>query len=404
MGTFNVQKQDGGLNRQAPRTDYTSALVMGAVAATGLAIGTLSDELSRVEDAEDLGIDAIYDVANDVLVHYHIKEYFRMNPNGKLRVLLVAQGTSLEDMCDKTNSYVQKVVDDTNGKVRRIGVVLNPASGYVSVTTGALDDDSIAAIPKAQELAEAAYTAKRPVQILIEGREFNGTVAAADDLRNLDDEYACVTIIQDPGAVTNFSLHEKSAAVGTTLGAMSAASPNLSIGWTGKFNLSGDNGEFASVNLSSNALASTVEADFETLTQKGYIYGRNYPSQEGVYFDAFPSCALITSDYAYGQEVAVMNEATRKIYAQLFPRINGPIKIDPDTGKIDPEVAKEIEADGSSSLDIMVQDDQISGKDAYVDPDQDVQTSGELIFQFSIVSIATGRKITAKIGFTKSLG
>lgn len=404
MGNFLVNKLNGGLQKQAPTAFMKSGLIFGGVAAASLLVGVVSAELSRIEDAEALGVTAAYDTTNDVLAHYHVKEYFRVNPNGKLRIMIVAQGTTLEDMCDLANAYVQKMVEDTNGELRRIGVVLNPATGYVSVTTGAMDDDVLAAVPKAQALGVAAYTAKRPVQIVIEGREFNGTVASADDLRALEADHVAITIIQDPAAVTAFALHQKSAAVGTTLGAMSFVEPNESIGWTGKMNLYGStNGEFAAVNISSNALASTLEADFPTLTLKGYIFGRNYPSQAGVYYDDYPSLDLITSDYAYCQEVAIINDATRRIYDQLFPRINGPIKIDPDSGQIEPDVAKDIEADGGQSLDIMVQSDHISGYDVFVDPTQDIQTTGILEVQFSIVSIATGRTIKASIGFVKQI-
>lgn len=404
MGNFNIQKQNGGLQKQAPSAFMKSGLVLGGVAASGLALGVVSDELSRVEDAEAIGIDSTYDTTNDVLAWYHIKEFFRLNPDGKLRVMLVAQGTTLAQMVDKANPYAKKMIDDTNGELRRIGVVLNPASGYSSTLTGGFDADVLAAITAGQLLATEAFDNKRPCKILVEGREFNGTVAAMNDLRANECPDVFVTAIQDPAAVTAFALHAKSAAVGATLGMMSFVNENESIGWTAKGNLTSNlTGEFASVAISSGALAQTLEADFPTLTLKGLIFGRNYPSQAGVYFDDYPSCDLVTSDYAYGQEVSVINEAARRIYDQLFPRINGPIKIDPATGQVEPETAKDIETDGGQALDIMVRSEFISGYDVYFDPTQDIQATGIAEVQFSIVSIATGRTITAKIGFTKSI-
>lgn len=405
MGEFIISVGEGGLKRPSPSDFMISGFVFGGVATGELALNTVSDELSNLAAVEALGIDADYDADNDVLVWYHLKEFFRLSPSGKVRFMLVAQGVTLTQMADKTNSYLQKLVEDSEGKLRRAGLVLNPEVGYTSTLDGGLDGDVITAIPKAQELALQAFADKRPLQIIIEGREFNGTPSAADDLRALEGSYVGVTILQDPDAVTAFALHGKSAAVGTTIGCMSFVNPNESIGWTGKCNLSDVvTGEFASVNISSGALASTVEADYAVLTQKGFTFGRNYAGQAGVYFDDYPTLALITSDYAYGQEVAVIIDASRRVYNQLFPRINGPVKIDPANGQIEPDVAKEIEADGGSALDIMVQSSWISGYDVFVDPTQDIQSTGILEVQFDLVSIATGRTIRVKIGFTKTIG
>lgn len=406
MGSFSITLAEGGLLRQAPSEFMKSGLVCGGVAADGLALNVVSDELSRIEDVEALGVDADYDTTNEVLVHYHCKEFFRMNPSGKLRLMLVAQGTTLEDMCDKTENYVQKMVVTAGGDLRRVGVVLNPADGYTATLATGLDADVVAAMATAKLLTEQAFSDKRPIQLLIEGREFNGTVASLLDARTKLAPYVNVVLMQDPDAVSGIGgLALKSAAVGTALGAMSYVQPNESIGWTGKMNLSNaTTGEFATVAFSSNALASTLEADFANITAKGYLFGRNYANQAGVYFDDYPSLASITSDYAYGQEVAVILDAGRRIYDQLFPRINSPIRIDSDTGFIAPDVAKEIEADGGTALDIMTQSEWISGYDVFVDPEQDVLTTGILEVQFELVAIATGRVLKATIGFTKKIG
>lgn len=405
MGSFSITLAEGGLLRQAPSEFMKSGLVCGGVAAAGLVLNTVSDQLSRIEDCEALGIDADYDADNEILVHYHCKEFFRLNPSGKLRLMLVAQGTTLEDMCDKTLNYVQKMVITAGGDLRRVGVVLNPADGYVPVLAGGLDSDVNAAILTAKALTEQAFLDKRPIQLIIEGREFNGTVAALTPLRSHDAKFVGVTLLQDPAVVELNAAYAKHAAVGTTLGAMSYVSPNESIGWTGKMNLSNStSGEFADVSLSNDSLSSVYEADFETLTERGVIFGRTYPNQSGVYFDDYPSLASITSDYAYHQEVSVILDASRRIYDQLFPRINSPIRIDPDTGFIAPDVAKEIEADGGTALDIMTQSEWISGYDVFVDPEQDVLTTGILEVQFELVAIATGRVLKATIGFTKKIG
>lgn len=403
MGKFEISLRDGGLNRQAPSDFMKTGLVCGGVTADGLALNTVSAPLTKIEDVVALGIDADYDIDNEVLVYNHCKEFFRLCPSGTLYLMLVAQGVTLTQMATSTLAYAQKMIAEV-GSLRRLGLVLNPADDYVPTLTTGLDADVHLAVAQAELTAIKAFNDKRPLQIVIEGREFNGTVALLTDQRLSDRKYAHVTLIQDPAVAALFTMAGKSAAVGTTLGAMAFVNPNESIGWTGKVQLSDANtGEFASVAFSSGALASTLEADFQNITDKGYIFGRTYASQSGVYFDDYSTCADITSDYAYGQEVAVILDASRRLYDQLFPRINGPVKLDPDTGQIAPEIAKAIEADGGSSLDIMVQSEWISGYDVFVDASQDVLTSGIVEVQFSLVAIATGRIIKASIGFTKKI-
>lgn len=405
MGTFTIQKLNGGFKKTATQDFMKSGLVLGGVAASGLALNTTSDELNSAADAEALGIDATYDTTNDVLVYHHIKEFFRMAPSAKLRIRLVAQGTTLTAMCLSSNTHVQKLIDDANGELRRVGVVLNPATGYTPTLTGGLDGDVLTAIDNAKLLAEAAFAQKKFVEILIEGRQFNGTVAGATNLRTKLTGDVQVVILQDPAVAATDALHAKYAAVGTTLGVRAASLPHEDAGYVAKFNLQGDNDEYSSVAISSGALVSTLsDIDLASLTAKGYMLGRTYPGVAGVYFDSNPTCDAITSDFAFAQQTAVINEAARYLYKALFPRMNSPVLINPDNGQIEPGVAKEIEAEGYSSLDPLATMGSISGRDVFVDPNQDIQTTGELVVQFSIIAVGTARSITAKIGYVLKLG
>lgn len=404
MGQFTVEIDPNGLQRLAPSEFNKSGLVLGGVAATDLALNTVSEELSNLQAVEALGITQGFDEGNEIQVWYHCKEFFRLSKAGKLRIMMVPQGTTLTQMCDKDNDFVQKMVVETGGRLRRIGVVLNPADGYTPTLSDGYDADVVSALPKAQELVEANFDQMRPLEIGVEGRDFNGTPGAMTNFRTSDYPYVQIVNIQDPGAVGVFDTDAKSGAVGTFIGAKSFVNANESIGYTGKVNLS-DNvtGEFASVNFTSGEPSSTYELDYQTFADKGVVIGRTYPGQSGVYFDTNATCGAIDSDFAYAQEVSVMFDAVRRLYDGLFPRINGPVKIDSATGQMDPETAKAIEADADAALDIMIQEELISDRKAYVDPENDVDTNG-VIVQVELVNVATGRKITLKIKFTKTLG
>ena len=367
MGKIIIVKGQDGLGRRAPSKDMVSAIMFGGVAASGLALNTTSSKLSRKEDAVNLGIDAAYDTTNNVLVYHHIVEFFRKNKNGELYIRLTAQGTSMADMCDKTKTHLKTLLQDAKGEVRQASVVLNPLVTYTATLSGGLDADVIAAIPKAQALAENELDYKRPLQILLEGRSFNGTPATATDLRTLDAENVHVTILADKTVAGLHLIHAGYAAVGATLGTISSAAVNESIGWTGKFDLSDrENGRYLDPYLSSGAKASSVESDYQTLTNKGYIYARNYVGQTGTYFDGFPTCQVLTSDYAWGQEQRAIQKAIRLTYDALFARINAPIRIDASTGQMEIGIAKSFEQDAVDGLSIMLQQSEVSGASAFV--------------------------------------
>ena len=404
MGNIVITKGQNGLGRKAPSKDMVSAIMFGGVLATGLALNTTSSKLSRKEDAENLGINEAYDTTNKVLVYHHISEFFKRNPNGELYIRITAQGTSMTDMCDKTKTHLKTLLQDVGGDVRQAGVVLNPLASYTATLAGGLDADVLGAIPKAQALAEGELDLKRPLQIVLEGRSFNGPVGPATDLRSLNAENVHVTIMADNSIAGSQTIHSGYAALGVTLGTISSAEVNESIGWTNKFDLiDRENGLYLDPYLSSGAKASTVEADYQALTDKGFIFARNYVGQSGTYFDAFPTCKNITSDYAWGQEQRVIQKAIRLTYDALFPMINSPIKIDSTTGAMDVGTAKTFEQEAESGLNVMVSQSQVSGISAFVDVNQDVQATGTVVVVIKIVSIATGRVIEIKLGFAKQI-
>ncbi len=404
MGNIIIVKGQNGLGRRATSKDMVSAIMFGGVSASGLALDTTSPKLSRKEDAENLGIDSTYDTTNNVLVYHHIQEFFRKNKNGELYIRLTAQGTSMTDMCDVTKPHLKTLTLDVGGDIRQASVVLNPLTTYTETLAGGLDSDVIAAIPKAQALAESELSYKRPLQILLEGRSFNGTVATATDLRTLDAENVHVTILADKVIADTHAIHAGYAAVGATLGIISSALVNESIGWTGKFDLSDrENGLYLDPYLSSGVKASSLEANFQALTDKGYIFAHNYVGQTGTYFDAFPTCQVLTSDYAWGQEQRVIQKAIRLTYDALFDRINSPIKLDATSGQMDIGVAKSFEQDAEDGLSIMLQQSEVSGLSAYVDTDQDVLNTGKVVVIIKIVSIATGREIEIQLGLAKQI-
>jgi hypothetical protein len=226
-----IKKGRGGLGRQRPTDDGISGLLTQGVAIVGkLALDT-DYELRSVLAAEAIGIASTGTYA---LLHYHISEYFRLSPGAILIVRVVAQTVPMVDMLDRTLTHAKSLLMAANGRIKQLGVVLNPAAGYAPVTTSGLDNDVVAAVTKAQALAAEEFDQHRPVLILLAGHSYDPTAADPVNLRTLDAELVSVVV------GTDFLKRPTEPALGTLLGTVSAAAVHENVGWVGKFNLASD--------------------------------------------------------------------------------------------------------------------------------------------------------------------
>ncbi len=404
MGKLTIIKTAGGLGRRAPDEDNVSALVTTGVVATGYALNDIAIFFS-VDDAIDLGIDAAFDAANDLHVFEDINEFFRMSPSGELHFLMADQITEdLTTLADKANEFAKKVLREGEGRIKQIAITRSPIAAYVPVLAGGLDDDVTSAIPKAQELYDEEEPLQRPAQFIIEGRSFNGTVGAADDLRANDAKNVSVVIAADPVVSASAAIHAGYAAAGTCLGVISSASVEENIGHVEKFNLlDAANQKWLEAGTSANVNISTFEASLDALADKGYIFARKYPTNSGVFFNDSPTNIVATSDFAFIESNRTIDKAGTNVFEAVLPKVNGTLLIDPVSGKLARETVAEIEDLASEGLDTMLTDGEISGFSVFVDPDQDVLQTSKLLIKIKIVVLGIAREITVEIGLALNL-
>jgi hypothetical protein len=401
-----VTKSNGNLGRRTPNADMVSALVMNGVATASYALGDIV-EFRSAADAEALGLDAAYDAANNVLVHHHIERFFLRNASGILHVMLVDQAVTLTEMVDKDEDYLAKLLRDKAGAVVQWAVALNPVIGYVPTLVTGLDEDVVDAIPKAQELINAEFEKFRYSDGIIEGRSFNGTTAAALDLRTLEAENVSVVIASDPAIADDHAIKNGYAAVGDVLGLVSFAAVSQNIGeQSADFNLTNAaQNVFETAGLSSNKpLADYTDTDLDTLHDKGYIFADVNAGEVGFWLNDSSTCTGLDSDYAYLENNRTINKAIKQARAALNPRIKARIYVDPDTGKISATDAKSFESDVVAKLRPMKADGDISGGiDCYVDPEQNILATSEIKVEVTFVPVAIGRQIKLTIGFKNPL-
>lgn len=396
---------NGALGRRNPSLDMVSAMI-GTGTSPGasplLQLGT-SYQLKSINDAIALGITAANDTSDNVLCYHHIKEFFRMNPDGELWYMQVAKTVTLTQMCDVANSYAAKLLLDAGGRARRLGVFRCPATNYVATTTDGIDADVLTAIPKAKALKAQEDAAHRNLgAIIIEGRSFTGTATNAEDLSTYTADGIAVAILQDYDIGETHAIHNGYAAVGTVLGLRSKAKVNEDTMWVEKFNIQDMSiPMYENVALSSHLLVSSYsDTDKGTLHDKANIFGRTYVGVDGVYLNSNRSCSLTSSDYAHLPDNEVIAKAARIIYAALVPKLGNPVSVDSANGKLEKTFVSYLERLGHTALGEMEKAQEISGKDVYVDPDQDVLSTSLINVKFSIVPVGTARTITADLSFT----
>ena len=395
---INITTRSGGLGRRSPGTDMVSGLVMNVSAAYGVAAG--SYVYTSLTQAEAAGFSAAQDTAENVLCHYHISEFFRVNPSGTLHVMLVAQGVTLTQMADKSNQYAKKLLRDNNGSIKQIGLALNPATGYTPTITSGIDQDSSAAVPVAQALAEEEESEHRPVYVLIEGRQITGSSASILDARTLASENVSLVIGQDNVKASQHALFYPHAALGTYLGVASLANVHESTAWVSKFNIeSVAESLFTSPGLSSRLpLTDYSTTDLDTLADKGFIFGVRHAGIAGVYPVGDATCTAASGDFAQARYVRTMNKAKRVVRAELLPLLGAPLYVD-SAGKLSANSIKNFEASASKALRTLETAGEVSSFDVFVDPDQNVLSTDKVVVSIAIVPVGAANTIEVSIGF-----
>jgi hypothetical protein len=386
----------------------TSALIMNGIAVAGkLTLGQVY-QLYRPSDANALGLDEAYDTTNNVVVYHHISEFYAMAGEGvPLYIMVVAQSVLPGTMLDDASSlYCKKLIIEAKGEIFQLGLCFNPQSSYTETAVDGLNSDIRAAIKKAQTLHEWAYDTFRPVQILLEGRNYTGPAASALNLRAVPDgpagatyeaDRVSVVVAQDwDFAETLTGLARKYADVGTALGTIAAGEVNECIGEVETRNLSdADRGRWLTAALSNHTKTSAQEADLDTLHDKGYIFADLYPGVSGYRFNGDPTCTPIIVDadgnmnchtIGYGR---TFDFSARNLRAALLPLVNKVKPVDTATGKLPTGVIKDIEAKGNDVFDDMAAQGWLSGGKMTVDPDSDILVEKLLETSFKVVPYGT---------------
>lgn len=401
---LNIEKLNGQLGRTATTADMTTAVVMNAIATDDMTLGEIYT-FNTIDDVEALGLNDAYDDTNSVLVYHRLKKMFFNNPSIVIQFMPVAQTVTLTQMADKTNNYLAKLLRDKAGECKLAVIALNPAEDYEETVTTGLDADCIAAMYKLQELADFEYTKDRFCDFFLEGRSFSGSASGVLNLRTL--ESACPDVSVWIGADNDVSnlkpIYSKYASVEDYVSMISLAEVSQNAGeQIPTFSLTDvTNGYYVNAGLSSGSHINTYsDANLDLLNEKGLNFATLVPGVVGYHIVDTHTCAPITSDYAYVENNRTIKKAIRLARIAVLPKVKSRLYVDPNSGKLQPEICKSLEVTAQESLRPMLADGDISGGiDCYVNPAQNVLATSKVEMKLTFVPVAIGREITLKIGF-----
>lgn len=382
MGDVIINRVSGGLGRVPASVDGVSGLVTTAVAIVGGIQYSQNYELRSIADLEAYGVTKAYDTTNSLLLWNHVSEFFKVSPAGTLWLRLLDQTAEIEDMVPQA----ENLINGSNGTINQLAIGFN---GAVTAASNAFED----LIPLVQTLAEKMFTEHKPCLFIVEGLAFD--LASAVDLRTLNAPDVHVFVGQ--GRLQS-AIRSVGTNIGTCLGAYSAAAVNEHVGWVDKFNLKG--GELDVAFLSGIAFSGFSQTQKEQATEKGYGFFITHIGRDGIYINETSTCIVETDDFAYAENVRLVNKATRLVRQALLGDLNSPVQINPTNGQLAAITVSTLKSKVNKQLtDQMLTAGEISGFTFNIDPAQNLLATSELNCELEIVPTGTARKFIVNIKY-----
>ncbi len=389
MGQINFQKGQGGLKRRAPGTDQISSLMFYSnVLPSGFTTQNNIQVVNQLLDAEALGI--VKTTGTDILIrimHYYISEFYRVSPGATLYVAILPEAVSTE-----TFVQINDVYYFAEKKIRQIGIFSKKAFAAASLSL-------------IQGILTALDLENQPISSVLYASNLVGVATSAlVNLRALFDPKVSGVLAQDGdqlGASLALEAGYSVPALGALLGAISYSKVSECIGWVEKFPM--DAVELGNPALANGTLVKTLdETTLGVIDGKGWIFLRKYDSDGQVYFNDSHTAIAIDNDYAYIEANRTMDKSIRGVRAALLPKLNGPVNVDAETGKLDPDYVVHLENLGDAALLIMQQAGELSGYMTFVDPDQNVLSTSTIEIAIIDVPMGVSRIFNVKISYATS--
>lgn len=369
----------------------TSTVTITAPAGQGIFLNSGTPYVSTIVGtlAGTLTQNVVAGVASDIdIMYYHIAEFFRIQPKGKLYVGIYATADAT------TFASVTLMQNFAQGEIKQMGIYQKTTAFNTSQTT------------TLQAILNALETNKKPISSVVYQAEISGTadLTTLANTKLLSNKNVSVAIGQD-GDNVGFRLykaHGKSiGCMGTELGAIALAKVNESIAWVSKFNVA--DAEYDVLAFANGTVYTSLsDGSIANLETFGYNFLKKRIGVVGSFFTRPNTCIALTSDYTYQYNNRVIDKAIRSLNTFLTPSLASPLVVNAD-GTLSEDTIGFFNSLCDRALEVMQRDFELSAFKVNIDPSQDVLTDNELTIAVKLVPVGVADTITVNIGFALSI-
>ncbi len=373
---------NGNLGRTTSTNDGVAGLILTGNAVQGKLELNKHYLLSGTADLAALGVNS----GNNFLVDKEVRAFYAQAGEGaELHLMLVSQATTLTAICSPgEDSPVNKLINSAGGRIRLLGVNKLAPEEYELNTSQGIDADTITALEKMQQSAEASRAAIRPFRALLPAASWNGST---DNLyKPREGSFNNVAVILASDDAVNHT-----AAIGLVLGRASKAEAHQSIGRV-------KNGAIATTGyFTDGSLYTDCSGMAELLNDAGYVFFMKYPTRNGCYLNGDPMAAPATDDYSQLYLGRVIDKAVTIIYDTYITEVLDNISVE-DDGSLDPNQCIYLQNQLNGAIASQMTG-QISSSEVYIDPAQNIIATGKLCVSALIVPKGIINQINVDLAF-----
>jgi hypothetical protein len=390
-----LEKLQGGLGRKEPSTDSHLALCIRPTGINSLDTlirnGGKGLTLTSLSQAESLGLtqSASYNTGNPF--HFHISEFFRLAPEGTLYLYIAFN----------IDAYPIEILPFLKANKEIKGFALYCGSGEFPTDNliGFLQNDIIDALAAENRLID--FCVLGLAGFLIGQLAVDFTQLACPQVSVL---VAGIGVSNQP-AVGSFLGMIAARKVNENVGSVAIQNPPIEKRGQVDYPLTDINkGLWLDANLTGDTnISSLTKAQLTQLEAFGYIFAASYEGYPGVFFNNSKTCISEASDYCYIENNRVWNKAARTLRASLLPEVKGVVKKNPTTGFIKSTTVSRWTGIANKALEQMVSDDEISGFEVFINPNQVVNSSQPVKITAKVVADGIVHEFEVALGLNNSL-
>ena len=388
-----ITRAQGQLNLTTPTEDAVICMVMSGSAVSGKLTLGVPYQIFGTDNMRSLGIT----IGNNPLAYKDITEFYAAAGEGaELNIMLVANTSTFENICDPNFNLGKVLIDSTDGRGVVFLVNIKRANGYTPTLVDGLDEDVYNGIAKMQVLGDM-YDNDLNIP-------FVGVLPAHGmDKDTLGDLPARSTLSDDYCAVNGYcTTNDGVVAMG------------LLAGWIAKHQVHENVGRVASGKVSNAAYfpdgtpAKDLRNAAEAINAKGILFPVKVGNKSGYYFKDDPTHTSLTSNFSSISWNRTINKAKRIAAAVLLDKLNDNVEENPTTGKIESSVLSDWESDVENPIKNQMmratatRKKEISGVKCTVDPDSDI-LNNEVSASLNIVRQGQAKNIVVSIGYVATI-